>query len=1125
MKTKPIRILSLVCILGIMVSVPLLHAQQTETYANKLALNEQEALAQNEKVSNLLEQSLELDLRNASLEEALFAIADQAELKLMYSNDVVPEGNRVSIRSSSVSFYDAMWRALAGTGLQFAISQNGQLVIYPMEESMRKDGFFRGTLNGRVVDSETGEGLPGANVYVEEAQMGTSTDINGEFSIPNIEDGTYTITVSYVGFTEITREVEIEGETTIEFELVESAAELDELVVTGYSIRERREVTGAISSVRAEQIRARAIQTPDQALQGRSAGLQMVGSSGQPGAASNIRIRGTGSINSGNSPLYIVDGVPMEDTFRSDIGTQNTNVLMGLNPSDIESIDVMRDAEATAIYGAQGANGVILITTTRGQQGTTEFTANVKGGVHEIHKEYDLMSGPEFVRFMMEAYANRWEDRGLTREAGEQQAINSFGDPNEVGTYDWFDAMTRTGYNNRYSLAARGGSSNTRFYVSGGYEDHQGTVLSSTFDRFSLRSNIDHDATDRLSFQTNINLSRSQYTGQSEGGGNFINSPFHGGVTVRPTTPIYNEDGTYNQDIPAIIYNMVQVLNEEERIGREFQLVGNLAATYDINNNIAVRGQYNADVRFSQDRRYNNPIIPRYNNYGGSVYERSRESQNYSGNLVGDYIETFGQVHNVSAIVGGEYRSSFYKFHSASGEELPNPLLGQLNLAGIAASVAGRTTEYKTAGVFSRLQYNYNQRYYASVNLRYDGHSRFGADKQWGLFYSGALAWDAAQEEFLQDVEWLNQLKPRFSYGITGNASIGDYASYALFGSGGTYEGSTGLRPVQLGNADLGWEQARSTDLAVDFALFDNRVYGSIGVYRVDNEDLLLERFLPNDSGFSDIMENVGAVRNEGLEIELGAVIYSIADFSYSSDFNITFQRSEVLELQGDQEWMSDPGVSASRIYVGDPRHQWWVRNYAGVNPADGRAMFYDADGELTYSVGGDDYHKAGSREPDFFGGWSNQFSYKGIALDVFFQYQFGNKILDEQYSNFHMAPHRGRNLSPDLFRRWTQPGDITDVPKAYSLGSFPGGTGHNLWSDRRLFDGSYIRLKSINLSYQFSSQIANRMRLNSLTLFARAENLVTWTEYPGLDPEVFTRQQTNYPQPRTFELGAEIKF
>jgi len=983
-------------------------------------------------------------------------------------------------------------------------------------------------LQGTVTDANTNEPLIGATIFILETEQGTTTDIDGEFELTGMEAGTFTVRVSFIGYQEQLQAVTLSSGEMLSYDVALSpeAVGLDELVVTGYGIRERREVTGAISSVRAEQIQARAIQTADQALQGRSAGFQMVGSSGQPGTAANIRIRGIGSINAGNDPLYIVDGVPLEDFFRSDIGTTNSNVLLGLNPGDIESIDVLRDAEATSIYGAQGANGVVLITTVRGQRGATQFTANVSGGVSQLHTSYDIMSGPENVLFMQEAAINRALDLGNDPEAARQSAINSFGHPDEVGTYDWFDAVTQTGANQRYSLSARGGSETTRFYISGSYQNTEGTIVGSWSDRFSLRTNIDHDASERVSFTANINLSRAQIDGQIESGGNFIASPFHGAVTTRPTTPIFLEDGSYNQDIPAISYNVLQVLREEERLGREYQLIGNVAATFAVNDNLAFRGQLNSDIRMSIDRRYASPSIPRYETlWGGRVFERTRETQNYSGNLVADYITTLENVHNVSAIVGAEYRVRDYRFHSATGDDIPNALLGQLNLAGTASAIAGRATQYKTAGAFSRLQYNYDERYFTSINLRYDGHSRFGFDTRWGLFYSGAFAWDAAREEFLQDVEWLNQLRFRVSHGITGNASISDFASRALFGQGGTYGGSVGLRPQQLANANLGWEQARSTDIAVDFALFQDRVYGSLGLYRTDNEDLHLQRFLPSDSGFGSIIENVGSVRNEGIEIELGAVVLSRGNFAWSSEFNITFQESEVLELDIDQEWMSDPNVASSRIIVGDQRHQWWVRNYAGVNPADGRALWFDANGELTYSVGSDDFFAAGSMEPDYYGGWGNQFSYGPVSLDVFFQYEFGSLILDEQYSNFHLAPHRGRNLSPDMFRRWQEPGDITDIPKAYSQGSFPGGTGHNLWSDRRLYDGSYIRLKSVNLSYTLPPNLTNRMNLNMVTLFTRAENLLTWTEYPGLDPEVFDRGQTFYPQPRTLEFGAEIRF
>lgn len=990
-------------------------------------------------------------------------------------------------------------------------------------------------VEGQVTDAETGEPLPGATVQVEGTETGTATGPDGSYQLTGLEPGTHTLAFSFVGYQETAEEVEVvQGEmATLNVELEEEAYALEEMVVTGYSVQPRRQVTGALSRVEAEDFRLRNIQTPDQALQGRSAGVQFVDASGAPGSASNVRIRGTGSINSGNDPLYIVDGVQMEDNYRSGMGS--TNVLQALDPNDIESIEVLRDAEATSIYGAQGANGVVLITTRQGEEGPTQFTFSSRVGASEQDRFYDLVDGPTWVEYMAEAYANRYEDLGNDPEEGRQEAYENLGHPDEVGTYDWPAAMLQRGISQRYNLSARGGNEETQFYLAGGYTDQEGTVINSLFRRANLRANVDHQATDRLSFETNLNVSRSVQTGQAEQGGNWINSPFHGGVTTRVTSPIYDEDDPtgYNQssaDLVGVLYNNVQLLNEEERVGREMHFVGNLSALYLITEHLNFRGQFNADYRMSRDRRYNNPVIPRYGQYGGSVFERTRENENWSGNAVFNYNRTFENVHDVSALLGAEYRQRDYNFHYAQGEQIPNPLLGQLNLAGVADAVAGRRSDYKTAGVFSRLQYNYDERYFVSGSVRTDGHSRFGEDRRWGLFYSGALAWDAAQEGFMQDVDWVNQMRLRASYGITGNSDISsgntsDYASRALVGQGGTYQGNAGLRPAQLGNSLLTWEEAATFDLGLDFMFFDGRFYGEAGVYRTSNRELLLETWLPSDSGFNDIMENVGTVRNEGIELELGVIPIDYGPFTWRSDFNVTFQRSEVMNLEGDREWMSDPNVSASRVIVGEPRHSWWVRNYAGVNPADGRAMFYDQDGNLTYSVGSDDYFNAGSMLPDSYGGWNNEFSYGPVSLDVFFQFEFGSLILDEQYSNFHLAPHRERVLSPDIERRWTEPGQITDIPKLYTESAFPGGTPHNNWSDRRLFDGSYIRLKSMSLEYRLPSRWAQQLSLNGMSMYVQSENLLTFTAYPGPDPEIFDRGQTYYPIPRSFEAGLEVNF
>lgn len=1133
MKTKLIQILSLVFMLGVVVQMPLLHAQQTQTYANNLVLNEFQQ-EQSQEVQNLLEKSFEFDLQELSLEDAIVKIAEKADLKLMYSRDILPEQSRVSLQSS-LSLYDAMWRTLAGTGLQFAISKNGQLVIYPMDEVTNLDEYLRGTLSGRVIDAGSGESLPGANVYIEEAQQGTSTDINGEFSIPNIDDGIYTVTVSYVGFIEITEEIEIDGETTIEFELEESAAELDEVVVTGYGVR-RTKPTGAISTVRGQDFQQRSIQTADQALQGRAAGFRMVGTSGAPGGETQIRIRGIGSINASTDPLFIIDGARIESSYRGTMGSNN--ILQGINPNDIESMTVLKDAEATALYGAEGANGVVLITTRRGEEGPTQFSANSQWGVSVQPFEYDLMNGPDFVRTMMEAYANRYEDLGTTsyggdvyadpREAGEAAAINAFGDPNEVGTYDWYGTMIQPGVQQRYSLSARGGTESTQFYVSGGLNDQEGTFLENKFERISLRSNVTHRASERLSFDLNTNISRSlttgigDHNGAASGGSNWIGSPFHGGVTTRVTTPIYNEDGTYNQDtagLSGVLYNNVQVLKEEERTSRTFQLIGNASATYNFTNNLSFRSRWSTDFRTVLDRRFYNPSIDRYAAYGGGVYERTRDVTSWNTDQVLDFTNTFGGIHNVNALLGVEYQHMYQRQMLAHGRNLPSSLFQTINSAAENFSVGSTFGEYKNAGTFSRVEYDYDNRYYAAVNLRYDGSSRFGENRRYGLFYSGSLAWDVASESFMDPYDFITELRPRISYGTSGNSGIGYYAARPFFGTGGSYGGQTGLRPTQLGNANLTWEVAKSTDIGVDWSVFEGRGFGTFAFFRKDNENLLLDRNLPSNSGFGSITDNVGEVRVQGFEAEFGAVILQSNKFAWTSEFNITFEESEILSLSDGAETIGNT------IRVGQPRLIRWGPESAGVNPANGQPMWYDENGDLTYSVTSADSKVIGSELPDFYGGWSNRFDYGPFTASVMFHYEFGKDLWNYQHDVFMMAPSRGRTISTNVFDAWQQPGDMTEVPRVYNQLSFPGGSSITTFGSNNLQDGSFIRLKHLELRYNVPQRVLENVGLNSLSIFVQGENMLTWTAFEGPDPEVIAQTQTYYPQPKTFMGGINIDF
>lgn len=1088
----------------------------------------------------ILNKMIDLDAQNAPRVDVIHKIAHKAGFRVSYDTELSQLQEVIDVELSEMSAEEALWVVLDGSGMRFSLSSNGLLAIFPYMGGVEKQkkAIQTGTLTGRVVDATTGESMPGTNVYIEATGQGTSTDSDGRFQMFDIEEGVYDVAITYISYDRLIEEVEIiGGETTeVEFALQQSRSQLDEIVVTGYGAR--REVpTGAISTIGSQEFEVRSVQTVDQAIQAQSPGFRMVGLSGQPGADSYIRIRGIGSINADSPPLFIVDGTRLEAGNRGSMAS--TNILGSLNPSDIESVDILRDAEATALYGAEGANGVVLITTKRGEAGDTQFNISSQFGVSHQTYDYNLMNGPEWTEFMQEVHGNRFEDLGrldyggntyeTPQEAARQYAIDTYGDPNEVNTYDWYGAMMQPGYQQRYSISALGGSEKTQFYMSGGYNDQEGTFIRSRFNRASLRANIDHQATEKLRMEFNANFGRSKAFGIYEqdgnvGGTNSYSSPFHGGVTTPVTTPIYNEDGSWNQDIPgnSYNYNNVQLLDEEERTSRTIEIIGNFSTVYNISDNLGFRSRIGLNFKTIRDYRYRNPSIDAYAENGGYVEEHTRENTSWNTDHVLDYLNSFDEVHNVNTILGVEYHQAYRDNFYARGRSLPNAhYFKTIDATSINNSMGGTFSEYKKAGVFSRATYNYDTRYFATANLRYDGSSRFGSAKRWGLFYSGSLAWDLAGESFMEGAGFIEELKPRVSYGITGNSSIGNYAALNTFTTGaGAYGGGTPLRPGQLGNSNLTWETARSTDIGFDYSMFKGRAYGHIDFYRKDNENLLLNRNLPTNSGYGSIADNVGKVRFEGVELEVGAVIIESGNFSWSADFNLTYEQSEVLELAEGQDNIGN------YIRVGESRRIRWGRNFAGVNPADGRPMWFDKDGNVTYTIVDEDLDVIGSQLPDYYGGLSTQLNYGHLSLNVLFHYEYGKDIRNYTSQVFMMKPHRGpRTLSRDMYARWQQPGDIVEVPRAYSEDTFPGSSTYNALGSNDMEDGSFIRLKNVILRYQLPIIVTEFLNLRGGSVFIQGENLVTWTEFSGPDPEVIAQTQSIYPKPRTFMGGFNIDF
>ncbi len=981
-----------------------------------------------------------------------------------------------------------------------------------------------GTLQGTVTDAETGDPLPGATVFLPSTQAGTSTNIDGEYSI-EAPAGEIDVRFTYVGFeTRIERVTIQAGQTvTLDVELNFDLVGLDDVIVTGYGEVPKRNLTGSIASIRGRDVERLDIQSVDQAMQGRLPGVRVTNTSGQPGGGVHVRIRGLGSIDGGNAPLYVVDGVPISFTDQS---TQvSSNPLAGINPRDIESIEVLKDAAAASIYGAQASNGVVLVTTKRGVEGPTRFTVSSSvGRVGEL-KRHDIIEGPEWLDLQMEAFAWWYEFNGLSREAGKERAMNDLGlTPETVEHHDWQEALMRTGINRRVDISARGGSANTRFYVAGGYNFEEGTGINTDFERLNLRSNIEHDASDFFTLEANVNLATSRSTGALSDGF-FLGSPFYAGQRNRPTDPIYNEDGSFNQNT-FNNYNAVEVNVLDDRENRVNQMLLNAGARLNLLEGLTFRSFYGLDYRNTRDFNYQSPESSA-GPPGGSLFQADRQVTNFTTNQVFNYnADVYG--HAFRGTAGFEYRHEDRWTTSMSGEGFPSGLFRTMQNAAEPSGVTGFGSEYKTAGFFGQAQYDFLDRYLISATARYDGSSRFGADRRWGLFGSGALAWVLSDESFMDWSEnWLDDFKLRLSFGTTGNQSgISNFEPRTLFVSGGTYDGQPSLRPGGLGNNLLTWEAAQTLNLGLDWSIFQGRIYGAAEVYRRDTDRLLLGRDLPSDSGFGSLTENVGSVRNEGIELEVGAVLVNTNNVRWTSDFNITWLRNEVLALADGEDRL---GTTA---FVGRSLSSYYLYTYAGVNPATGKPMFYDRNGNITYtpSTGStleeDDRQFQGTALPSSLGGWSNRVTVGNFSLDALVQFNFGQRTYDSFQGSFtDGAFFRLGGLIADTRNRWTEPGQITRVERAYRNSSYPGRTSGFTSSTRFMQDASYIRLKNVQLTYSLPANLTQRIGMQGAAVYVQGTNLLTATNYPGIDPEIVGSNNAIYPQSRTFTTGIELNF
>jgi TonB-dependent starch-binding outer membrane protein SusC len=935
---------------------------------------------------------------------------------------------------------------------------------------------------------------------------------------------------SFIGL--LTQEVETGSRSTVDVIMESDVRQLSEVIVTGYGAQEKRSISGSISSVKGSVIENMPLQSFDRALQGRAAGVLVQSSTGIPGGAVNVRIRGTGSITAGNDPLYIVDGVQLNQ--RDDAGFTQSNPLAFLNPNDIESIEVLKDAATAAIYGAQAANGVVIITTKKGKSGKARFNLGYFTGTSESLRQLDVLNSQEWYTIRKEAWVNSGN------AVPEANALNQMGrlpanwqtlTPAELDaiadalpTYDWQKEAFQTGKVNNIELSVSGGDDKTTFYMSGSYNYTDAIIPPTNFSRGTFKSTLTHKATSRLTIENQLNLSTFYQEAPFAVSGSFLGSPAFSSSTVLPHNAIYNEDGTFNKAIAGVLnQNVIAVVNENSGGNRTNQAVGNLSFNYKILDNLTFRSFWGLDYRLVQGENYRDPRTPD----GAGVQGRGSIQSNWNTNFIStqtvNYNTSINNVHNINVLGGFEYRSEVNEGLSGSAIGFPTFQFRTIQSAATPEAITGFWTGFRRMGGFAQVNYDYNKKYNLTLTGRYDGSSRFGVENRFGFFPSVAASWIIKEEAFLQNVDFLSDLKVRASFGRTGNDAIGNFASRGLYQGAGNYAGQAGIRPTGLANTLLGWETNQTINLGLDFAILNNRFQFTIDAFERRSKDLLLDQPILWTSGYSNLTANVGELLNRGLEFEVRTVNVDAGGFKWTSDFNITFIENEVVSLyDGLEELPGDPSVR-----VGESLGTWYAARFAGVNPATGRPMWYDINDNLVYQHLAADRVVIGNSLPTVFGGFNNTFSYKRFELTVFFQYEYGRMVSDTQVS---FLRENGTRLALNALRetaeaRWQEPGDVTWIPRQINTGTEVRGSGRNS-GDANLQNADYIRLKQATLAYNFNPELLRRIGVNQAKVYAMGVNLWTLTNYIGYDPEWTAGAASGIiPQSRNITFGVQLSF
>ncbi len=1096
--------------------------------------------------------TLNLNMEDVGIKTVLSTIEDETDFYFFYKSEELAKLGNITLRMDSATIDEVMDQILSNSGLTFKIIDE-YVAIVPGNTPFNKDQQDK-DISGIVRDDE-GMPLPGVTVVIKnKPNTGVYSDVNGRFSI-NASIGDI-IQFSFVGMTPV--EIPVNNLNFLNVGMKKSVIGLEDVIVIAYGTTKKESYTGSASVVTSERLNERPVSSFTEALQENSTGL-IVNTSGMPGAMPTVRIRGVGSMNASNAPLYVIDGVASDMSEISQLENITSDPMASLNPNDIESITILKDAAASSLYGSRAANGVILITTKQGREGKTKFELDALHGITELSYTPDLTDKDEYVnlwvtaelhsimnakaisnhvdpyQYIIDCYAN--QDLYNTYMATARSRFNNafkiegqlydfWGDGYDMyPNTNWMDEVTRVGSTDKLNFSASGGNKNLTYFVSGEYYDVQSPVKGASLRRYSGRSNITSKVNDIVWFGLNMNLSYTDQSGPQTGA--MYANPVRTGAYLMPVIPVYNSDGSYNSNFPYNVlssYNPVAIIEASDFSTITYRQISNVWLQLNFTEDLFFKTTFGYDVRQTDEGRWYPPGIAFGKSVNGIKYEYASTRRRLTSSNILNYTKTLGEKHNVNALAGYEVEHTGTRYFGGEASNYQTSFTPELTAGSVIQSLTGSSTDDALMSFIGKAEYNYNNRYFAAFSYRRDGSSRFAPESRWGDFYSVSGAWRISEENFMHDLKWMSDAKLRVSYGINGTLPNGLYEFIGNYMFGQDYDGVSGAAVFNVENLNLSWEKSKNLNVGADLSLLNGRIFTSLEYYNRYSNDLLLDRELSRISGYTTATVNLGAMRNRGFEFTIKARPVDKHNFNWDMTLNLSTLLNTIESLPSDN-------VTAQQIDRQDYTQQsWYLPEWAGIDKQTGEPMWFHVNeetGEKTLTKDIDEATRQifGNPLPHYYGSYSTIFTYKNIDLSILFSYAWDFNVLD--YDGALITQDDGysrqRNKEKVQLDNWRP--DNTDSEYPILIAGLRNGSNY---STRYLYKGDYLKMKNIRLGYSIPQKLTGKIGMNGIKVYLQAENLFIKTSMPNFDPEIADngkRYLYDYPSPRTVMAGMNIKF